>query len=173
MPLEFYKSSNRKHDRISNQLRDELNSIEPSGNKDIRYYPCLVITKDGIEIDKVYFVSAQEYIKFWGVWPEEDPAKKYIDISKVLHIKKSPTRLPVYIANKIYDAGESGMGYHIFTLVFCDGLKQVYQGGDVVDFVPMPEGENIEKIIDVVSHKGREENHILKGDDYFWCLFEE
>lgn len=173
MPLEFYKSSNRKYNKLSNQLRDELTSIEPSRNKAIRYYPCLVITKDGIEKDKVYLVSAQQYIKFWGIWPEEDSNKKYVEILDVLHIKQSPSTLPVYITNKIYDAGESGMGYHIFTLVFSNGLKQVYQVGGVVNFVPMPEGEKIENIIDVIPHKGREDKHILKGEDYFWCIFEE
>ena len=72
-------------------------------------------------MNRVYVVSEQSYIRSWGVWPEDDSGKALIAIEEVQDLRESHSRLPAEFANRLYDAGESGMGYRIFTVVFDDG----------------------------------------------------
>src|SRR5262249_46823858 len=75
-------------------------------------------------------------------------------LADVRAIAGSPTRLPPDIAWRLYEAGESGMGYTVFTLVFADGWRQSYVCGNAVDWVIMPAGRTIADIRDVMPHKG-------------------
>lgn len=63
------------------------------------------------------------------------------------------------------------MGYCIFTLLFKDGTKQVYQTGNAIDFVPMPQEKVLSDIIDVLPHEGSNDPNSINGLRYFWCLF--
>jgi len=126
---------------------------------------------DGSKKDRTYIVCAEEYIKVWGIWPEEDKHKKSILIDYVIEIQESDFRLPPQIAQKIYDGGESGMGYYIFTLIFNDGSKQAYITGGAVDFIPLPIGMVMNDIADVDLHVGRDDPMRMRSLDYYWCLY--
>jgi hypothetical protein len=80
--------------------------------------------------------------------------------------------LPARFANKLYNAGESGMGYTIFTVVFSDGTKQAYSAGNAVDFIRYPEGKGPADVADVLPHEGRNEIQI-RVPEYYWCLYSE
>lgn len=96
----------------------------PSGDDELKYYPCRVTLKDGTILDTVYIEPEIPYFRIWGIWPEDDRGKRSVKIEDVLNVEDSPTRLPVRFANEIYEHGESGMGYSIFTVEFSDGQRQ-------------------------------------------------
>jgi hypothetical protein len=85
-------------------------------------------------------------------------------------IRQSPARLPVFIARAICEAGESGMGYTLFTLVFSDGRTQAYVAGNVVDFVTFPPGKTAADVVSVIPHRGRNENPQEDLIPHEWCL---
>jgi hypothetical protein len=157
--------------KISARLYSQLLLVEPSRNWGIEYRPCLVNLQDGRKIDCVYVVPEQQYIHHWGVWPEDDPGKQSLRIEDVSEIEESPSRLPAAIANKLYEEGESGMGYCIFTLVFTDGSTQAYITGNAVDFVPLPAGKEARDIKKVIPHEGRNVENQMQVLDYYWCIY--
>jgi hypothetical protein len=57
-------------------------------------------------------------------------------------VEDSPTRVLARFANAIYENGESGMGYTIFTVVFSDGILQACVTEKAVDFISYPNGKN-------------------------------
>jgi hypothetical protein len=115
-------------------------------------------------------MDAQAYIQTWGVWPEDDAAKQHIRIEDVAAIAESPFRLPVRFANELYRAGESGMGYSAFTLVFADGAQSHFVSGGALDFICLPEGRDMAEVVRVVPHSGREQPQAA-SPKYHWCLF--
>ncbi|MDC7675824.1 hypothetical protein [Asticcacaulis machinosus] len=127
--------------------------------------------KDGTELPRVYICEATSWYKYWGVWPEDDAGKKSIDLNLIAGIAASPQRLPASFANKLYDAGESGMGYTIFTVVFADGLEVAYGTGNAVDFIRYPHGKTAHDIRDVLPHMGRDTARTCP--DYIWCLYSQ
>jgi hypothetical protein len=118
----------------------------------------------------VYVVADGLYIKYWGVYPEQDRHKSYIYVSDVEAFAESPRRLPAQFANKLYASGESGMGYTIFTVVFSDGSRQAYGTGNAVDFIRYPKGPS--DVSDVLPHEGRKANPV-PAPKYYWCLFSD
>jgi len=156
---------------IDADLFVQLKAIEPSRDGEMEYYPCQVTLSDGQMIDHVYVVPDQPYYHDWGIWPKDDKGKQEIDIRNVVLISESPSRLPIDIANELYRAGESGMGYCVFTLEFKDGTRQAYVTGNAVDFIPMPKGQDLGDIVRVMPHQGRGDENQLHGYKYLWCLF--
>jgi hypothetical protein len=154
-------------------LYKQLLQVVPTGDSGIEYRPCLVTLKDGRKVDCVYVVLEQPYIKQWGVFPENDSHKQSVQIEDVSEIKESLSRLPPVIANKIYKAGESGMGYCVFTIVFSDGSLQAYVTGNAVDFVPLPAHKVAKDIVDVHPHEGRQAENQMNGLGYYWCLYSD
>ena len=77
--------------------------------------PCRVTLEDGRIFDTVYIQPEMPYLRSWGVYPEDDRGKRFVKIEDVVKVEDSATRLPARFANQIYDHGESGMGYTIFT----------------------------------------------------------
>jgi hypothetical protein len=115
-------------------------------------------------------IDAQAYINAWGVWPEDDSGKTSIQIEDVASVSESPLRLPVAFANELYRAGESGMGYSIFTVVFSDGTEIPVVSGGAIDFIPLPDNKKMKDVARVVAHKGRDRNPV-PSPKYSWCLF--
>lgn len=161
----------QRYELIRRDQYKQLLLVEPSRDWYLEYRPCRVTLIDGRQLDCVYVVPEESYRKSWGTWPEDDSGKKSILIQDLSSIETSASRLPAEIANKIYDAGESGMGYCVFTLVFGDHTRQAYVTGNAVDFVPMPDEKTIAEIIDVIPHEGRQSENLLHGLNYYWCLF--
>jgi hypothetical protein len=158
--------------KLPGKLRDDLSAITPSTSGDLTYWPCAARMKDGAVLVCVYVVPEGPYIRQWGVYPQQDRGKRQISIADVEALTDSPTRLPARFANKLYEAGESGMGYTIFTVVFGDGSSQAYDAGNAIDFVRYPEGKGQSDVVDVLPHEGRNAERV-HCPEYYWCLFAE
>lgn len=87
-------------------------------------------------------------------------------------LKESPYRLPAPMASQIYQAGESGMGYTVFTVLFNDGTDQAYLTGNAVDFIHYPYGKGLKDVDSVRPHVGQHSDCRI-GPNYSWCLFSE
>ena len=155
---------------LASRLKKQLSSV---ASADGISSPCSIVTHSGRMVDRVYVAAANPWFAQWGVWPEDDPGKQSIDIRDVAAIKDSPLRLPVQFARKLYEAGESGMGYTVFTVAFSDGSHQAYVTGNAVDFVEYPVGQSPSTVVDVLPHIGRADPNQRNGPDYFWCLFSD
>jgi hypothetical protein len=165
-----------RYAEISEELRQKLAAIPAAtyaGNAGLAYRPCQVLLKNGKWVDRVYVVPEDPYILSWGVWPEEDHAKKHIRIEDVTAIEESRFRLPARFASKLYEAGESGMGYHIYTVVFDDGLRMAFLSGNAIDFIEYPEGKGPANVVDVLPHIGRDDLGRRESPNYTWCLYSE
>jgi hypothetical protein len=157
---------------IPEPLLRQLDAIEPSHDSGLEYRPCLVTLRDGRKIDCVYVLPFDAYIRAWGATPEQDQAKASLLIDDVVAITESPSRLPARLADRIYRAGETGMGYCTFSLKFRDGSEQRYTTGNAVDFVAMPQGQAPNDVVDVVTHNAPWSTDDWTTLQYHWCLFE-
>lgn len=165
------KMNSSRFQFISPELYRQVEAIPPTGGPHAEYRPALVKLADGSMLDYVYLIEAGKYIRSWAIWPEDDGAKQQVSIGDIVSIEESPSRLPVAIAEKLYEAGESGMGYCIFTLVFDDGTKESHLRGGAIDFVDYPDGKSAVNIVDVLPHEGRKAEHLQKGPDYYWAIY--
>src|SRR6202050_4467491 len=159
---------------LTPEIGNELARIEPSSSRKIKYYPCLVTLSDGTNLDHVCLVDYASYVTQWGnrgTLPTDDPGKQWIRICDVTCVTDSPARLPARFANQLYAAGQSGMGYSIFTVVFSDGTRQAYLTGGLVDFIDYPALHGSKDVVDVWPHVGRDANP-LQGPKYYWCIYE-
>jgi len=169
----------RHYPALSPFLKAQLLSVPPSGGKDVDMYPCQVTLSDGRVVDRVYVMEQERYITWWGVWPEDDKGKSSISIELITRIEDSPTRLPVALANELYDAGESGMGYCIFTLELRDRRRLPYVTGNALDWVDFPPDVTPADVVRVHPGEGREhftgrhQAPHTQGAPYFWCLYSD
>lgn len=155
---------------IPDMQKEQLLKVKPSKDWTMEYRPCQVTLKNGDTLDNVYVQEEQSYLKTWGVMPDADAGKRYVLIEDVTEIKESPNRLRPDLANKIYEGGESGMGYCLYKLVLDNGQTVDVCTGNAVDFVPLPNGLTTKNIKDVLPHQASRENFV-KGPEYYWCLF--
>ncbi len=160
----------RWYPELPEYLRAQFNAVPASGGF---YRPCDVTLHDGSVVERVFVGPADKYIAGWGVWPEEDDGKRSIDIFAIASIRDSRSRLRAKFANQLYRAGESGMGYLIFTVCFKDGSSMATCTGNAVDFIRYPEGQSPETVRKVIPHLGRDDPSLSKGPDYHWSLFLE
>jgi hypothetical protein len=166
-----------RYPKLPSHLVEQLRRIPPSFDREITYYPCRVWLNDGTKLDRVYLVAEIPFIKIWGIYPDRDRGKAEVLVSNVASIEDSPTRLPAVFANELYRAGESGMGYSLFTVIFKSDnssvqSSQAYVTGGAVDFIDYPEGKGPKDVVRVLPHIGRESNYI-HGLNYYWCLYSE
>jgi len=101
-------------------LDSQLALIEPSITASGCYvYPGAATLKDGTFLNCVYFATTSAYHRVYGSdHPSSNPSALWISPRDVASIRQSPARLPAKFANEIYRAGESGMGYYMFTVQF-------------------------------------------------------
>jgi len=143
----------------------QLREIQPSRDGSVAYYPCRVRLVGGDVRDHVCFVDAADYARIWGTAMER-PSLQAVDVEMV---EDTPDRLAPAFADELYTAGESGMGYCLFTLSFRDGSLQAYVTGNAVDFLEYPPGKRPADVIRVFPHEGRERPH-LHGLFFEWCV---
>lgn len=148
-----------------------LKRVSPSKDRDTFYYPCSARMKDGTEFPYVYFVEAQSWLSDWAPLPNTGLGEHHLDVRDVAELRECPDRLPPAFANRLYEAGESGMGYAIFTLCFSDGSRAAYCSGNAVDFVIYPEGKSAADVIDIIPHEGKEDPNLHQAPDHRWCIF--
>jgi hypothetical protein len=161
-----------RYAQLPDHIHEALQHITPTDGGDIMYYPCRVTLRSGLVLNTVYIEPEKPYLRVWGIYPEDDRAKRSVRIEEVLKVEDSPTRLPARFANEIYRNGESGMGYTIFTVVFSDGERQAYSTGNAVDFIRYPEGRSPEDVIAVEPHEGRRANPV-QSPEWYWCLYSD
>lgn len=171
--LDIMKPSALRYPSLPPTLKSQLDLITPSVDGDLKYYPCLVRLNDGAEVDRVYFVSEAPYITHWGVYPGQDRHKTEIMVSDVASLKESRSRLPPQFASELYRAGESGMGYTLFVVVFSDGTRQAFATGNAVDFIEYPEDKGPQDVTAVIPHGGRNDNKRKSAPSYRWCIYSE
>jgi hypothetical protein len=145
----------------------QVESITPSktgpwGEQKL-HYPCTMVLKDGSRLDRVICVEDHR-----GFTTDE-----WIHPDDVDSIQESPLRMPADLATKLYEAGESGMGYEIFKLITKSAGTFVFVTGNIVDFPDLPEGVTTSDIVDVLPHAGREESKqgYRQGAPFKWCFF--
>ncbi len=155
---------------ITDIQKEQLLKVTPSKDWTMEYRPCQVTLKNGDTLNNVYFQEEQSYLKTWGVMPDADAGKRHVLIEDVTEIKESPNRLPPDLANKIYDSGESGMGYCLYKLVLDSGKTIDICVGNAVDFVPLPNGLTTKNVKDVLPHQASRKNFVNRPE-YYWCLF--
>jgi hypothetical protein len=156
--------------QITEKQKKQLLQVKSSTDGIIEYRPCQVTLKSGETFDNVYVQEEQTYLAMWGLIPDADRDRRYLLIEEVVKISERPNRLRPELANKLYEAGESGMGYCVYKLVFYNGKTIDVCTGNAVDFVPLPEGLTTEDIKEVVPHQASRV-HFLRAPMYYWCLF--
>jgi hypothetical protein len=161
-----------RYPALPESLKADLAAIEPSQGGGLDYYPCCAVLRAGRAMERVFMAAEAPYIHCWGVYPEEDRGKFSVSIQDVVSVTDSPSRLPAKFANQLYIAGESGMGYHIFTVVFTDGTKEAYVTGNAVDFIDYPEGKEPKNVAAVLPGVGRDHNP-HPAPKYHWCLYSD
>jgi hypothetical protein len=155
----------------------QLARIPTSTDGYCRYAPCEVTLVTGEVRDCVYVVEQESYMRMWGVAPTDDPGKRSVLIEDVVEIRESPSRLRADLANKLYEAGESGMGYVIFTVVMKDGSRLPFVTGNAVDFPAWPPGSSAAQAVEVLPHVGRDvfrdrgPSEYERSAEYAWCLY--
>ena len=126
---------------LPEDVRRQLAEVEPSMDTyGVRLYPCSARLYNGTLLTCVYFVDAGSFKRLWGAArPEEVPGgKPSVSPDQVASVLECPLRLPARFANEIYRAGESGMGYFDFCLVFSWWCRRDYLVGNFVDFLEYP-----------------------------------
>jgi hypothetical protein len=163
-----------RYPKLPPNLAEQLSKVTPSVDQGISYYPCCVRLNDGTRLDRVYLVAEIPFVKI--MYPARNLAT--VLVPDIASIEDSPTRLPAVFANELYRAGESGMGYILFTVIFKsdDSSAQSSQayvtGNGPVDFIDYPEGRGPKDVLRVLPHIGRDSNY-LPGPKYYWCLYSE
>lgn len=162
----------RRYPPLSSELCEQLRRVPASHDGSMEYRPCAITLRSGVELPCVYVVDSKRYIQAWGVWPEDDRAKRSVPIGSVLKIEDSPNRLPAHLADELYRAGESGMGYTVFTVEFANGKQRAYLTGNAVDFIVPPHGVRASESLHVRPHDGRHEAKPCSLE-YYWCLYDD
>ncbi|WP_029913982.1 hypothetical protein [Caulobacter sp. UNC358MFTsu5.1] len=161
---------NRRFPPLPTALAKQLSTIKATDGG--LYRPCVATLRDGTVLNCVYFAEAQRWFRYWGVWPDEDRGKTALDIETVASVADSPSRLPAPFADALYEAGESGMGYTVFTVQFEDGTSVAVGTGNAVDFIVYPPGQSRDTVVKVLPHVGRGDPKITAAPPYSWCLYD-
>jgi hypothetical protein len=93
----------RRYPILPSALREQLLAVPPSVDGRVLYRPCRLVLLDGAVVERAYVQEAATYHQSWGVWPEDDRAKKSVPLMSVAAIESSPHRLPAGIATRLYE----------------------------------------------------------------------
>jgi hypothetical protein len=162
-----------RYSLLPRHLEESLQASEPTQDGDLTYYPCSTTLTNGDLLDTVYFMPERPAMKLWEGYLHADGAKRLIRVEDVAEIRDSPARLPARFANELYQHGESGMGYTIFTVVFSDGARQACVTGNGVDFIQYPPGKGPLDVTDVIPHEGKRDDSLVKAPPSYWCIYAE
>ena len=129
----------------SPQFLEQLGLIEPG----IWGTPCSVTLFDG---------SAIEICLAWENKRFSDEGK-WLNPEKVYEVRECRSRMPATFARRIRDAGESGMGYHIYVVELADGTGFIHAAGNLtIDLLNLPSGYLPNDVVNVWPHQGREQS---------------
>ncbi len=134
----------------SAELLQKLDRIEPG----VWGTPCTVTLRDGF-VCRVCLAWENKRYSDLGEW---------LNPNQVADIAECDFRMPARFAHMIWDAGESGMGYHIYVVDLTDGISFAHVAGNlVIDLVDLPDGYTARDIINVHPHEGRERTRTAEG----------
>ena len=162
-----------RYSLLPRHLEESLQGSEPTQDGDLTYYPCSTTLTNGDVLDTVYFMPERPAMKLWEGYLQADGAKRLIRVEDVAEIRDSSARLPARFANELYQHGESGMGYTIFTVVFSDGARQACVTGNGVDFIQYPPGKGPLDVTDVIPHEGKRDDSLVMAPPSYWCIYAE
>ena len=140
-----------------------IEAIEPSINEYRQLHPCQLILKDGRCIPRA--ICVEDHRGF--------VTDSWIHPNSVQQVIPSLERMPASLATELYSAGESGMGYQLFTMKMKDGTSHVYVTGNIVEFPDFPDGYGTLDIEDVYPHQGREKTKLgyRQARSVEWCFY--
>ena len=141
---------------LPRHIHDALQAIEPTHDSDLTYFPCSATLTSGDVLDTVYFMPERPTMKLWEGYWQTDDAKRLIQV-----------------ADELYQQGEAGMGYTIFTVVFSDGARQACVTGTGVDFIQYPPGKGPLDVTAVLPNEGRRDDSLVKAPPSHWCIYVE
>src|SRR5262249_16120140 len=125
------------------EFLDAIAALEPG----VWGIPCSIELTDGRAFD---LALAWENRRFGD-------AGDWVNPQRIRRVSACLKRMPARLARVIHDAGESGMGYHIYVVQLRDGTSFVHVAGNlVIDLVNLPAGYSSEDIVSVRPHEGRE-----------------
>ncbi|MEX2218871.1 MAG: hypothetical protein WD749_08930 [Phycisphaerales bacterium] len=128
------------------RLVDQLQRIAPSRDRHSRIYPCKLVLIDTSVIERALLIEEAHGLRSKGIALED-----------IALIEETPWRLPRGLANALYDAGESGMGYAVFKMKLRDGrVIASHNSGALVDYPGLPQGVRGSDVVEVYPHLGRE-----------------
>ena len=158
---------------LPKHIQEGLQGIEPTHDGDLTYFPCSTTLTNGDVLDTVYLMPEMPVMKLWEAYLQTDGAKRLIPMKNVAEVRDSPRRLPARFANELYQQGESGMGYTIFTVVFSDGSRQACVTSTGVDFIQYPPDKGPLDVTAVFPHEGRRDDSLVKAPASYWCIYAE
>ncbi len=143
-----------------------VEAIEPSVKAYNNYEqlrPCQLILKDGRIIPRAICVEDHRGFVTDG-WIHPDSVEQ---------ILPSLERMPARLATKLYHAGESGMGYQLFTMKMKDGSSHIFVTSNVVEFPDFANGYGTNDVDDVYPHHGREQTKLgyQQERSFEWCFY--
>jgi hypothetical protein len=153
--------------KASSEFITWVEAIEPSDTGPLgqhqKHRPCRLTLNNGRIVQRA--ICVEDHRGF--------TTDSWIHPDTVVRIEPSEERMPAFLASKLYAAGESGMGYEIFTMKMKDGTSQVYVTGNIVDFPDFPDGYETKDVDNVYPHQGREESKIgyRQGRSFVWCFY--
>jgi hypothetical protein len=164
----------RSHDVpavISPALLAQVEAVTPSTDGRLLYRPCQVVLDDGRTVDRVYVQEAWTWKAVWGAWPNEDRDES-IPIDSIASVSESRSRIAPRLADRLLEAGETGMGYTKFTLILRDGRKINTMTGGAVDFPGLPAGVVASDVEDVIIHEHvGDPTTAVTLPQTRWCLY--
>jgi len=150
----------------------QLSVIEPSVRGGCYVYPGAAILKDGTFLNCVYFATMSTYRRLFGLdHPSASPVSKWLSPQDIASIHQSSARLPAKFAREIYQAGESGMGYYMFTVKFSWWSSRAYVTSHV-DFIDYPPDKGPRNVRSVFPHVGNRKVAPPESQlKIYWCVF--
>jgi hypothetical protein len=140
----------------SQEFLEKLGRIEPG----VWGWPCEVSLKDG-SFHGICLAWENKRYSDLGNW---------INPNQVDDIRELNSRMPGIFSREIHDAGESGMGYHIYVVELADGNSFVHVAGNLtIDLLNLPTGYTSSDVTNVRPHAGRERSRTegyRQVDDY-------
>ncbi len=148
----------------SPELTRAMSCVQPTEHDGRVMRPCSLMLKDGRRIDRVICIEEAK------AFHEDD----WIHPAEIQSLAESPYRLPARLAEKLYDFGESGPGFYLFTIELTNGDSFVCTTGPIADFPPLPRGVTCSDIADVRPHTGDPRNIRTAGRrsaDFSFCYY--